>query len=243
MLRPRIIPLLLMQHRKIVKTVQFANPRYIGDPINAARVFNGLNVDELCLLDIAASKEARDPDYDYLARIADDCFMPLSYGGGIAFLNQARQIIELGIERVILNSFARPGLVQAIAGQFGSQAVAVCIDAIWTKNGFRLYRYQAGFVSSGNPIYWARRAVKAGAGEILLQSVDDDGMMTGYDRRGIQLVSEAVSVPVVAAGGAGKPEHFKQALDAGASACAAGSMFVYHGPHKAVLLNYERGTV
>lgn len=242
MLRPRIIPLLLLQNRRVVKTIQFSNPRYIGDPINAARVFNGLGVDELCVLDIGATRTLREPDFDYIGRMADDCFMPLAYGGGVAFPEHAVKLFDLGIERVILNTHAKPSLIEEIAGRFGSQAVAVCVDVISNEDwDYRVYHHAGNAASDADPVYWAKRAVEYGAGEILLQSVNRDGTGRGYDITLITQVSDAVSVPVVAAGGARDPYDFKIGLGAGASACAAGSMFVYYGEHKAVLLNYDRG--
>lgn len=241
MLHARVIPCLLMRNAGLVKTVRFKNARYIGDPINAVRIFNDKEVDELVFLDIGATKERGAPDFALLADIASEAFMPFAYGGGISSLEHVKRLYELGVEKVVLNSAAAvtPHLVSEAAALGGSSGVVVSIDA--RRNWMGKYTV---CVDSGTrdlqrePAAYARDMERLGAGEILLNAIDRDGAMDGYDLELVRCVCEAVSVPVVAAGGAGTLRHFRQAADAGASALAAGSMFVFHGKHNAVLITY-----
>jgi cyclase len=242
MIRTRVIPALLLKGDGLVKTVKFSNPGYIGDPINAVRIFNDKEVHELVFLDITASIERRPPRFDILSDIASECFMPLGYGGGIRTLEQAEKIFNLGVEKIILNSFAieDPSFIRSLSDRVGSQSVVMSIDV--KKNFFgkyEIYSNSGKTRTSLDPFRWAQQAEELGAGEIILNSIDQDGTMKGYDIQLIKNVSNSVTIPVVACGGAGKVEDFGTAIhEGGASAVAAGSMFVYFGRKKAVLINY-----
>ena len=242
MIRTRVIPCLLLKGQGLVKTTNFTNPKYIGDPINAVKIFNDKEVHELVFLDITASIETRSLRLDYISDIASECFMPLGYGGGIKTVKQAEDIFNQGVEKVIINSYAieNPSFVHELADLFGSQSIVVSIDV--KKNFFgnyQTYTYSGKTKTRWDPVTWAQEAERLGAGEIFLNSIDRDGMMNGYDIPLIKSVSASVSIPVIACGGAGKVEDFGTAVhDGGASAVAAGSMFVYYGKHRAVLINF-----
>ena len=242
MIRTRVIPCLLLKGEGLVKTTNFTNPKYIGDPINAVKIFNDKEVHELVFLDITASIEKRSLRLDYISDIASECFMPLGYGGGIKTVKQAEDIFNQGVEKVIINSYAieNPSFVHELADLFGSQSIVVSIDV--KKNFFgnyQTYTYSGKTKTRWDPVTWAKEAERLGAGEIFLNSIDRDGMMNGYDIPLIKSVSASVSIPVIACGGAGKVEDFGTAVhDGGASAVAAGSMFVYYGKHRAVLINF-----
>ena len=242
MLRTRVIPCLLVQGQRLVKTVGFRDPRYLGDPINAVRIFNEKEVDELVVLDIIATIERRAPNLRLISELASECFMPLAYGGGIRSLEHLQSIFSLGVEKVVINSeaAARPALVREAAGRFGSQSVIVSIDAKKKWLGGYEVRTRSGRLGTGlDPARFARDMENAGAGEIFLNSIDRDGTMQGYDLELIRAVSQAVSIPVIACGGAGSLADLAAAVKQGsASAVAAGSMFVFHGKHRAVLINY-----
>lgn len=241
MLQHRVIPCLLLRRGGLVKTRGFRDPKYVGDPINAIRIFNEKEVDELIVLDIVASKEGTEPDYRLIEQFAGECFMPLCYGGGIRTLDQARRIFALGVEKICLQSalFEGLALVSQIAEQYGSQALVASVDVKRSRLGrSRLYQSRSGKTLRQPWIEFLEQAVEAGAGEVILNSVDRDGEMNGYDLKLIQEASQAVSVPLIALGGAGSLEHFRQAVLAGASAVAAGAMFVFYGPHRAVLISY-----
>lgn len=243
MLTHRVIPCLLLRNGGLVKTQRFTTPKYVGDPINAIRIFNDKEVDELMVLDIAASKERREPDYDLIAQFAGECFMPLCIGGGIRTLEQAKRIFGLGVEKVCIQTAALddPEIISAIADRFGSQAVVVSADVKRNLLGRpRLYSSAAGKTLSRPWLEFVRDAVAAGAGEVLLNAVDRDGMMQGMDLELIRAGSAAVPVPLIAAGGAASLADIKAAVDAGASAVSAGAFFVFHGPHRAVLITYPR---
>lgn len=236
MLKHRIIPCLLLNKGKLVKTLKFAQPKYVGDPINAIRIFNDKEVDELIVLDITASKEQRDPDYGLVERFAGECFMPLCYGGGIQTFEQAKHLFALGVEKICLqtSAYKNPKLITQIADHFGSQSIVISIDV---KRNWR------GKYSLYNTVYkdWLnilKSLVDAGAGEVILNSVTREGTRAGMDIELIRQVSSILSVPLIAMGGAGNLEDIKAAILAGASAVAAGSMFVFHGPHRAVLITY-----
>lgn len=239
--RPRIIPCLLIQNQGLVKTVKFSNPNYLGDVINAVKIFNEKEVDELCLLDITASVEKREPDFEFLQDISSEAFMPMSYGGGITNLEQAKKIFYIGYEKVILNtSFVEnPGLINKIAGYAGSQSVVVSIDAKKKLlNGYHCYINGGRLKTDKTPQELAVLAENLGAGEILLNSLDRDGTMQGYDLNLVKSVTEKVHIPVIACGGASGIHDLKQVLKEGhAHAAAAGSIFVYYGKKKAVLIN------
>lgn len=241
MLRARVIPCLLLLQRRLVKTVKFKSPRYVGDPINAVRIFNDKEVDELVVLDIGATPAGAEPDFELLENLASEAFMPFAYGGGIRTVDQIRRLYSLGIEKIILNTAAAsdPDFVAEAVSLAGSSSVVVSIDvrrnwrgksSVWTKNGTT----DTGF----DPVSYARRMASLGAGEILLTAIDRDGMMEGYDLPLVRAVTEAVDIPVIAAGGAGNLEHLRGAVENGAAAVAAGSMFVFHGKHRAVLITY-----
>lgn len=241
MYRARVIPCLLLSGEKLVKTIRFKQPTYVGDPINAVKIFNDREVDELAVLDITATRRRHDPPFEHLRAIAGECFMPLSYGGGIRTIEQARRLFSIGIEKVVINTAAveNPSLLTAVADEYGSQAVIASIDV---KNDWlgrrRVFTRAASHNTGLSPRQHAEAVVARGAGEILLTSVDRDGTMNGYDVEMIREVSAAVPVPLVACGGAGALAHLGEAIAAGASAVAAGSLFVFTGSRRAVLINY-----
>lgn len=246
MLRVRVIPCLLLFKNGLYKTVRFRNPGYVGDPINAIKIFNEKEVDELIVLDITASSENRSPNFKLISSIASECFMPLSYGGGVRSFDDVAKVLEIGVEKISLNTslYENPGLVQETAKAFGTQCIIASIDV---KKNF-LGRWQV-FVSRGtkntgkDPVEYARRAEDLGAGEILLTSIDREGTWDGYDVDLVQRVSAAVSVPVIANGGAGNVGHLGEVVKRGhASALALGSMVVYQKKGLGVLINFPRRT-
>lgn len=243
MFRRRIIPCLLLKNKGLVKTVKFSKNKYIGDPINAVRVFNQKEVDELIFLDITATIENRGPSMDLLSKIASECFMPFAYGGGIHSLDVVREILNLGVEKVVINSYAfeNPSFINRVAEHFGSQSIIVSVDVRKNLFGkYEVYAYGGRENTKKDPVEYVIQMEKFGAGEIFLNSIDRDGTQNGYDIELIRRVSEKVGIPVIACGGAGKIEDFEEAINDGkASAVAAGSMFVFTGPHRAVLINYQ----
>lgn len=241
MLRTRVIPVLLLRGESLVKTVRFDRYTYVGDPCNTVRIFNELEVDELCFLDITATREGREPNLALLADIADECFMPLSYGGGVRSFAQAEAVFKIGFEKVIVNTaFAEcPGLLAGIARHFGSQAAVVSIDVSRDLLGRPRVRTRAGrHALPQDPVAWAREAEEQGAGEILLTAIDREGTWSGFDLELLAEVSRAVSVPVIAHGGAGRLSHLGEAVRAGASAIALGSMVVFQKQGMGVLVNF-----
>ena len=241
MYRARVIPCLLLSGERLVKTVRFRKPTYVGDPINAVKIFNDREVDELAVLDISATRERRDPPFEHLKAIAGECFVPFSYGGGIRTIEQARRLFGLGVEKVLINTAAAedPGLLTAIADEYGSQSVIAGIDVKKDWLGRTRVFTRAGSANTGRtPIDYAKAMADRGAGEILLNAIDRDGTMAGYDLDLIREMSAAVSIPLVACGGAGSIAHLAAAIEAGASAVAAGSLFVFAGSRRAVLINY-----
>lgn len=242
MFLPRIIPVLLLKGKGLVKTVRFKEPKYIGDPINAVKIFNDLKADELIFLDITASKEGRTVSINLVKDIGDEAFMPFGIGGGISNITQIEHLLKAGAEKVVLNTNAviKPDLIKEASKIFGSQSIVVSLDAkksllgkytCWIKDGSEN--------TKGHPIDLAKKAEDSGAGELIINSIDLDGVMTGYDIGLIKSIADIVSIPVVACGGAGNSEHLKKAYSEGkAHALAAGSMFVFHGPRRAVLINY-----
>lgn len=242
MYRPRVIPVLLLKNNGLVKSVKFKDYRYIGDPINAVKLFNDLGADELVFLDILATKEKRSISLDFVRRVGDEANMPFSVGGGIKNLTEIQQILSAGAEKVIINSFAseNPGFIKEASGVFGSSTIVVSIDTkknlfgkelIWSNSGSRSRVF--------DPVSFAKIMEDNGAGEIIINSIERDGMMQGYDIPLIRKISEAVRIPVVALGGAGSNSDLRKAIFEGfASAAAAGSLFVYHGPRRAVLVNF-----
>lgn len=241
MRRIRVIPVLLLKDGGLVKSVKFKDYRYVGDPINAVRIFNDKYVDEIAILDISASKRKQEPNIDLISEIASEAFMPLSYGGGISTVKQIEQILYNGVEKVTLNynAFHNPTLITEAAKQFGSQSIVVSIDA--KKGVFGKYKgYTLGCSENtgSNPLELAKKAEDLGAGEIFLNSINQDGTYQGYDLELINQVSKAIGIPLIACGGAGTINDFSKAVKKGASAVAAGSMFVFQRPHQAVLISY-----
>lgn len=241
MLGIRVMPCLLINNNRLVKTVRFKNPDYIGDPVNAIKIFNEKEVDELIFLDISATIEKRSPPFQSISDITNECFMPVTYGGGISSIDDMRKIFHSGIEKISINSFAvsNPGFIKSAAKEFGNQSIIVSIDV--KKDFFgRNSVYSHSGTKKGNldPVQHAINMEQCGAGEILLTSIDREGSMTGYDLELIRQVSKSISIPLIAHGGAGSVEHFQQAVDAGASAVAGGSMVVYQRKNKGVLINF-----
>lgn len=238
----RVIPVLLLKHWGIEKSVRFRAGKYVGSPINAARVFNGLNVDELILLDIVAGEEGRGPNAEIVSQIAEETQMPFTVGGGIRTLEQIRVLLQAGVDRVCINTHAveRPEFVREAAEVFGSQCIVVSVDVKRRWTGRHEVFARGGRKATGlAPEAWARRMEEMGAGEILLTSMDRDGTMSGYDVPLIRRVADAVRIPVIACGGAGRVEDFAAAVDGGhASAVAAGAFFLFYGPRRTVLINY-----
>jgi cyclase len=245
MLRPRIIPCLLVHNKGLVKTIHFKDPKYVGDPINAVKIFNEKEVDELIVLDIDASIHGREPDFTMIKNLAAECRMPLCYGGGVRSVAHAKQIINLGAEKVALSSAAieNPRMISEIAEEVGKQSVIVVMDV--KKKGL-LGRYEVcihrGTKATGkNPLEFAKEMEDCGVGEIVINSVDCDGLMKGYDLKLVQMVREAVNVPITVLGGAGSLSDIKQLVDSfGVIGAAAGSLFVFKGVYKAVLINYPK---
>lgn len=243
MLKHRIIPCLLLRNGGLVKTMKFTNPKYVGDPINAIRIFNEKEVDELMVLDITATKECREPNYAMIEQFAGECFMPLAYGGGIRTVEQARQLFALGVEKVCLQTAALTdlSLITSLADQFGSQSILVSADVKTNWIGKpQLYSAATGKTLQLDWCDFLIKATRAGAGEVVLNAVDRDGMMQGMDLELINRAAHTISVPLIAMGGAGSLPDIKAAVDAGASAVAAGAFFVFYGPHRAVLITYPR---
>lgn len=242
MLKTRVIPCLQLIEESLVKTVKFNKFTYIGDPVNTVRIFNELEVDELAFVDIRASKEGRGPNFDVLRQISDECFMPLSYGGGITDLDTAKKIFNQGFEKVILNSasFHKPELITQIARIYGSQAVVVAIDAkknFWGK--YEVYSLSGTRNEKKNPTDWLKEVENLGAGEILLTAIEREGTWKGLDLNLIRQVAEASTIPVIAHGGAASISDIVGAVkEAGASAVAVGSMVVYQGKDLGVLVNF-----
>lgn len=240
--KTRVIPVLLLRGAGLVKTVKFKDPTYIGDPINSVRIFNEKEVDELVFLDILATREQRGPDFELLQDIASEAFMPMAYGGGIRTIDQVKRIFSLGYEKVVINTacYASPSLIEEAVAIFGSQSIVACVDVkknLWGR--YELYSHGNSHKQSVALGDHLRSVERLGVGEIIIHSIDRDGTQSGYDLKLVQLASASVSVPVVACGGASSVDDFVRAVnEAGASAVAAGSMFVFVGPHRAVLINY-----
>lgn len=242
MFRPRIIPVLLLKEKGLVKSVQFKDHKYIGDPINAVRIFNDLKADELVFLDILATKEKRAVSLDFVRRVGDEANMPFAVGGGIRTLKDIKSIINAGAEKAVINSYAveNPDFIKEASDEFGSSTIVVSIDV---KKKFlgkkQVYTFGGAKGTGILPVNWAKLMEEKGAGEIIINSIERDGTMEGYDLNLIRDIAEAVTIPVVALGGAGRTEDFRNAVqESCASAVAAGSLFVFHGPRKAVLINY-----
>jgi cyclase len=243
MRRIRVIPTLLIKNAGLVKSVKFQNHKYVGDPINAVRIFNDKGVDEIVILNISATPNNEPPNFDTIRGIVSEAFMPVGYGGGITDISQIRDLVTAGVEKVILNTAVHKNstLVSEGARYVGSQSIVVSIDV--KKNWLGRYKVytNCGRSDTGlDPIAFATKVEREGAGEIILNSIDRDGTFSGYDCALIKAVSEAVSIPVVAVGGAGSVDDFRLAVQSGASAVAAGSFFVFQLPHRAVLISYPQ---
>ena len=241
MARIRVIPVLLIENGKLVKTVQFKKPKYVGDPINALKVFNEKEVDEVIVLDISVTSEKRSPDIQMISTLAGECFMPLCYGGGISTMEEIKKIFYAGSEKICINTAAirNPALISEAARLFGNQSVVVSMDVKKNLLGKHKVFSHRGSKSAGvNPATFAVEMESRGAGEIFLNSIERDGTFSGYDLELISLVAKSIKIPVIAAGGAGKLSDLADGVRAGASAVAAGSMFVFQGTHRAVLPNY-----
>lgn len=246
MLLKRVIPILLLDNSGLVKTIGFSQRRYIGDPINIAQIFSDKGVDELVIFDIDASRLSIEPSFDKLKIIAEQCFVPLGYGGGITSIDQARRIFGMGYEKVFIGNAAAKNLnlIEQLASQFGRQAV---VGVVNVKSSFwgnkRVYNYVKGQFFSFSIVEYAKALVLAGAGEILLSVVDRDGKYLGLDSDLVSEISNAVNVPIIISGGCSSVENVNQGLRAGAAAVAAGSLFIYAGRHKAVLVNYPHDSI
>jgi imidazole glycerol-phosphate synthase subunit HisF len=241
MKRIRVIPALLIQDGGLVKSIRFKEHKYVGDPINAVKIFNEKEVDEIVILDISATVEKKAPNLSVIKEIASEAFMPLGYGGGITKLEEIKELITAGVEKVILNTSAYENskLVTEGAKYVGSQSVVVSIDV--KKNVWGKYKV---FVRNGtkntdmDPVQYAKQMEQSGAGELLLNAIDKDGTFGGFDLDLVRAISSSVNIPVVAIGGAGSVDDFAKAVQFGASAVSAGSLFVFQRPHRAVLISY-----
>jgi cyclase len=242
MLRPRIIPSLLIHDNGLVKTVNFKNPKYVGDPINAVKIFNEKEVDELAIFDIDATVLGKEPNYSLIERLASQSMMPLCYGGGVKTVEQAQHIFSLGIEKIALSSsvLQSPKLITEISDRVGAQSVIVVLDVKKKLlSGYEVYTHNGKKATGINPFKFVEEAQKLGAGEIVINSIDKDGVMKGYDLDLIAKVREKSSLPMTVLGGAGSLSDIEKVIDQhGVIGVAAGSLFVFKGPYKAVLINY-----
>lgn len=242
MLRPRIIPSLLVHDNGLVKTVNFKNPKYVGDPINAVKIFNEKEVDELAVFDIDATVLGKEPDYVLIKKLANQSRMPLCYGGGVRTVEQAQKIFGLGIEKIALSAavIENPELITQIADRVGSQSVIVVMDVKKKlMGGYEIYTHNGKKSTGINPVTFAEKAQKLGAGEIIINSIDQDGVMKGFDMNLIDKISEKISIPITVLGGAGSLQDIKKVMDRhGIIGVAAGSLFVFKGVYKAVLISY-----
>lgn len=242
MLKARVIPCLLLKGEGLVKTQKFNASRYIGDPINAVKIFNEKEVDEIIFLDITASTENRGPNFDYLKDIASECFIPLCYGGGISTSDEIRKLLRLGIEKVSLNSvnFTKPSVISEAAKLFGNSTIVASIDVkfnFFKKS--RVYNSSKKKTTKLDPLEFAKFLESQGAGELLINVVERDGMLTGYNYELIKRITDEINIPVIACGGASSLDDIKKVVKySRASAAAAGSIFVYQGGNKGVLINY-----
>lgn len=243
MLYPRIIPCLLVRNKGLVKTVKFKNPKYVGDPLNAVRIFNEKEVDELMVIDIDSTTRGNEPDYKMIQNLAAECRMPLCYGGGIKTVEQAQHIFSLGVEKIAVSSIAldKPEIISQIADRVGNQSVIIVLDVkkkylinkyeVWTHNGTK---------NSGlDAVDFAKKCESMGAGEIVVNSIDNDGTMKGYDNTIINTIRDTIHIPMTVLGGAGSLAHIGELIsEHGIIGAAAGSLFVFKGKYKAVLINY-----
>ena len=251
MLRPRIIPSLLIHDKGLVKTVKFKDHKYIGDPINAVKIFNEKEVDELAIFDIDATVLGNEPNYILIEKLANQSRMPLCYGGGVKTVKQAQRIFSLGVEKIALSSsiIKNPNLITEISEKVGSQSVIVVLDVKKKLlGGYEIYTHNGKKSTGISPIKFAKMAQKLGAGEVIINSIDNDGMMNGFDMNIIAKIREEITIPLTVLGGAGNLEDIKKViLKNGIIGVAAGSLFVFRGVYKAVLINYpskeEKNTI
>lgn len=244
MLRPRIIPCLLIKDKGLVKTVQFKDPKYVGDPINAVKIFNEKEVDEIMIIDIDATKDGREPDYKLIEDLAAECRMPFCYGGGVKTVEQAQRIFSLGVEKVAISSEAvlNPGLLNEIGQRVGAQSIVVVLDVKKNKSGkYEIFTHNGTKNTGKDPVAFAIEVEKLGAGEIVVNSIDQDGVMKGYDWDIIDQIRNAVNIPMTVLGGAGNLTDIGKLIKKyGVIGAAAGSLFVFKGVFKAVLINYPK---
>ena len=242
MFRPRIIPVLLLKQSALVKSIKFKDHRYIGDPINAVKIFNEMKADELMFLDIEASRNGRLISLDFVKNVGEEAFMPFAVGGGIRSVADIRSVIRAGAEKVVINTWAalKPDFIKEASETFGSSAIVVCIDVKKRPLRGQLTFIMGGAKATGfRPVEFAQLMEQKGAGELVVQSIDKDGTMDGYDVELIKSVSKSVHIPVVALGGAGAEQDLREAFrDGHANALAAGSLFVYQGKKRGVLISY-----
>ncbi len=243
MLKTRVIPVLLIKNSGLYKGVKFKNHQYVGDPINTVKIFNDKEVDELVIFDIEASRLNKPIDFELLKSIASEAFMPIAYGGGIKTLEEVQKLFSLGMEKVILNTSAIENidLVKKLVNSYGSQSVVFCLDVKKSFFGkYEVFSYSGSKKIKILPIELSKKMEDLGVGEIIVNSIDNDGVMKGYDLDLIKEIATKLTIPVIACGGARNLEDFKKAKEIGAHGCAAGSMFVYNGIHKAVLISYPK---
>lgn len=242
MLRPRIIPCLLVHEKGLVKSVNFKNHKYVGDPINAVRIFNEKEVDELMVIDIDATVENREPDYKMIENLATECRMPLCYGGGVKTVEQAQRIFSLGVEKIAVSSaiIEDPAFITRMAEKVGTQSVVAVLDVKKKLlGGYEVYTHNGKKKTGKNPVEFAKELEKLGIGEIVINSIDNDGVMKGYDMSIIEKVREALTIPMTVLGGAGSLQDIGQLIKKfGIIGASAGSLFVFKGVYKAVLINY-----
>lgn len=242
MLRSRIIPCLLVKNKGLVKTLKFSTPKYVGDPINAAKIFNEKEVDELIVLDIDASAHNNEPDYVMIENLAAECRMPLCYGGGVKTVEQANRIISMGVEKVAISSAAvdDPEIVARTAEVVGSQSVVVVMDVKMTSNGkYEIWTLNGNKRTGISPVEFAQKMQSLGAGEIVINSIDNDGVMKGYDLTLARTIRESITLPITVLGGAGSLKDIGELISTfGIVGAAAGSLFVFKGIYRAVLINY-----
>jgi cyclase len=246
MFRPRVIPVLLVEHGALVKTQRFGGALYVGDPINAVRIFSELEADELIVLDIAATRERRCISAEFVRSVGEEAGMPFAAGGGIRSIREVRELLAAGAEKVVLGSFAaeNPSFVRDVSNHFGASTIIVCVDVRRDADGrSRVFTVGGTQATSLDPVGFAKTMETMGAGEVAIQSIDRDGMRSGYDVALVREVSQAVTIPVIALGGAGSTEDLRAGyVDGHASALAAGSLFVLHGPLRGVLISYPESS-
>ena len=243
MLHPRIIPCLLIQNKGLIKTIKFKDPKYIGDPLNAVKIFNEKEVDEIIVLDIDATSLGKDPEYQMIENLAAECRMPLCYGGGIKTVEQAQRIFSLGVEKIAISSIAieNPLIVSEIAERVGNQSIVVVLDIKKKKlsGNYEVFTHNGKKVTGIDPLIFSVELEKLGAGEIVLNSIDKDGLMTGYDMNLINKIRDVISIPLTVMGGAGSIDDIGNVIQKhGIIGVAAGSFFVFKGKYRAVLINY-----